>query len=73
MTKDERTQKEINTELLNERIRNIQLDVKEIKEILKTDYVTKDEYDPIKKLVYGLVGLILIGVVGALLSLVILQ
>ena len=34
-------------------------------------YVSKEEFDPIKKIVYGLVSLILIAVVGALLALVI--
>lgn len=34
-------------------------------------YVSKEEFEPIKKIVYGLVGLILVGVVGALLALVV--
>lgn len=34
-------------------------------------YVSKTEFEPIKKLAYGLVGLILTGVVGALITLVI--
>lgn len=34
-------------------------------------YVSKEEFDPIKKIVYGLTGLILVAVVGALLSLVV--
>lgn len=34
-------------------------------------YVSKEEFDPIKKIVYGLVSLILIAVVGALLALVV--
>jgi len=46
-------------------------EVTDIKNKLEESYVTKDEFDPIKKVVYGLVGLILTGVVGALLALVI--
>jgi tetrahydromethanopterin S-methyltransferase subunit G len=34
-------------------------------------YVSKEEFEPIKKIVYGLVGLILVGVVGAMVSLVV--
>lgn len=36
---------------------------------VSTHYVTKEEFGPIKNLVYGLVGLILVAVVGGLLSL----
>lgn len=34
-------------------------------------YVSKEEFEPIKKIVYGLVSLILVAVVGAVLALVI--
>ncbi len=56
----------------------IQTDLAYIKEKLNTvdqkvtaHYVSKEEFDPIKKIVYGMVSLILIAVVGALLALVI--
>lgn len=48
-------------------------DIHDIKSNVQQGYVTKDEFDPIKKIVYGLVGLILIAVVGALLSLVVVK
>lgn len=38
---------------------------------ISTHYVSRDEFEPIKRIVYGMVGLILIAVVGALVSLVI--
>jgi hypothetical protein len=38
---------------------------------LDAQYVTQDEFDPIRKLVYGIVGLILTAVVGALISVVV--
>lgn len=38
---------------------------------MKADYVSKEEYDPIKKLVYGTVGLIITAVATALISLLI--
>lgn len=37
---------------------------------ISTHYVSRDEFEPIKKIVYGMVGLILTAVVGALISLV---
>lgn len=38
---------------------------------LNSHYVTKEEFEPIKKVVYGLVSIILVAVVGAVVSLVI--
>lgn len=37
----------------------------------KSSYVSKEEFEPIKRLVYGVVGLVGVVVMGALLSLVI--
>jgi len=48
----------------------IRRDVSEIKQRLEGDYVTKEQFAPIQKLVYGLVSLILVAVVGALMALV---
>lgn len=44
--------------------------VKELNDKVDHNYVTKEEFAPIQKLVYGLVGLILVSVVVALLSLI---
>lgn len=56
----------------------IQTDLTYIKEKLNavdnkvsSHYVSKEEFEPIKKIVYGLVSLILIAVVGALVALVV--
>lgn len=48
-------------------------DISEIKNTVRHGYVTKEEFEPIKKIVYGLVGLILVSVVGAVVSLVVRQ
>lgn len=45
-------------------------DIKEIKDIINFRYVSKEEFDPIKKIVYGVVGLLLTAVVVALVALV---
>lgn len=65
--KDETNQ---NLAIVMTRIEDIKNDIKEIKETLKQDYVTRAEFGPVKTLVFGLVGLLLTGVVGALLTLV---
>jgi len=54
-------------------VRRIKTDVIEIKQRLDSKYVTKEEFDPVKKLVYGIVALILTAVMGALLGMVILK
>lgn len=52
----------------------IKRDIHEIKESmkeLKKTYVTQDEFEPVKKIVYGLVALILTSVIGGLLAIII--
>ena len=49
----------------------IKRDVADIKTTVQNSYVTKDEFEPIQKIVYGLVGLVLIAVAGGLISLVV--
>ena len=54
-------------------IDNIKSNVESIQKKLEADYVTQDQFEPIKRVVYGLVSIILISVVGALLTLVIIK
>ena len=56
----------------------IQTDLTYIKEKLNavdnkvsSNYVSKEEFEPIKNIVYGLVSLILVAVVGALVAIVV--
>lgn len=62
-----------NIEVIANDIAYIREDMHEIKATLKGSYVTKEEFEPIKKLVYGLVGLILVAVVGAVMGLVVIK
>lgn len=48
-------------------------EVEEIKETLKTNFVTKQEFWPVRALVYGFAALVFTSVVGALLALVIVR
>lgn len=56
----------------------LQTDVNYIKEKLNdidtkvsSGYVTKEEFDPIKKIVYGMVSIVLTAVIGAVVALVV--
>lgn len=55
--------------ILND-IQYIKDDVKEIKTSIQSNYVTKDQFDPVRRLVYGLVTVTLSSVVVAILALV---
>jgi hypothetical protein len=46
-------------------------DVLDIKSNLNNTYVTKDQFDPVKKLVYGMTSLILTAVIVAIMTLLI--
>lgn len=45
--------------------------INDIDSKVSSGYVTKEEFEPIKKIVYGVVSLILTAVVGAIVALVI--
>ena len=49
----------------------IEREVADIKSKLEGDYVTQDQFEPVKKIVYGLVAIVLGGAVTALISLII--
>ena len=55
---------------MDEKMSGINTSVTDIVEALKRGYVTVSEFDPVKKIVYGLVGAVLLGVMGAILGLV---
>jgi hypothetical protein len=57
--------------LVAQDVKYIQRDVMEIKSKLDQDYVSRAEFEPIKKIIYGLISLILVAVVGAVISLVV--
>lgn len=57
-------------EVIANDIQYIRRDVEEIKTKLDKEYVTQDQFDPIKKIVYGMVSVMLTTVVVGLLTLV---
>lgn len=75
MTQSTGQKNEIKLSVMSEQIRNMQIDIAEIKTSLhdlvaKIDstYVTKEELRPIKAITYGMVGAILMAVLGALIN-----
>lgn len=63
----------VSLEVMANDLKHISRDVTEIKSTLRGSYVTKDEFEPVKKLVYGLAGLVLTSVGVGVLGLVVLQ
>ncbi len=58
---------------LGKDISYIQLDIAEIKGIIKDipgKFVTKDQFDPVRNIVYGLIGILGVGTIGALLRMI---
>lgn len=56
---------------LDERTAGLVISVNEIKDKMEKHYVSINEFTPIKNLVYGMVGLILIAFIGALINIVV--
>jgi len=56
---------------LIERVAAVQEDVKEIKTSLKDEYVCNSEFAPVRNVVYSFIGVILLAVIGALVTLVV--
>jgi hypothetical protein len=63
----------INTKIavMTNDITYIRKSIDNIKERLEDDFVTKTEFNPVRMIVYSLVGLILMAAIGAILRLVI--
>jgi len=49
----------------------IEKEVKDIREKLEDDYVTQDQFEPVKNIVYGMISVVLLAVIGAVVALVI--
>lgn len=64
---------EISDALIKQDLEYIARSVNKIEKKLEDDYVTKTEFDPIQRLVYGMVGLVMVTVLGALLAMVVIR
>ena len=52
-------------------LKHMNSNVEKLERLIQANYITQAEFKPIRLIVYGMTGLILTGVVGALLALVI--
>lgn len=64
-------EQEIDAGRLASDIEYIKRDIGEIKDALAQGYVTQEEFKPVKALVYGVAGIILTAVIGAIVALVV--
>lgn len=63
----------INMKVMANDLGYVRKDISDIKVKLESHYITKSEFAPVKAVVFGLVGIILIGVMGAIIALVIIK
>lgn len=72
MKTDQKQQNSIETTVavILTKVNYIEAEVKDIRAKLEKEYVTQDQFEPIRKVVYGLVSITLLSVVGAVIALV---
>jgi hypothetical protein len=46
-------------------------EIDEIKEKLEKKYVSQEQFDPVKRIVYGMVTIVLVSIVGSVIALVV--
>ena len=64
---------ETKMEVALEQLVRVREDLKELHNKIDNNYVTRIEFEPVRNIVYGLVSLLLTGVIGGLLMMVIKQ
>lgn len=57
-----------NIEFIKEEIKEVKKELSAVKKIIKEDYVHRKEFEPIKKIVYGMVTIMFLAVIGAIMS-----
>lgn len=73
MTEERRKEHEHDTLLavMASNIENIKIQIAKLEGMMENKFVTKEEFEPIKKIVYGLVALVMTSVFVAILALII--
>ena len=72
----DRLDKVINNDLIIYKLDEMKRDISDLKREMKennNELVTKTEFNPVRNIVYGMVGLILIGVLSAIIALVVIR
>jgi len=72
MPKKQQTNNQISVDIavMAEKVNNIDKVVSEIKGKLEKNYVTLEQFTPVKNIAYGIVSTFLLAIIGALVSLV---
>lgn len=70
MEKREEKNLQTNIAIILTKVEYIEAEIKAIKEKLEKEYVTTDMFEPVQKIVYGLVSVILLAVIGAVVALI---
>ena len=55
---------------LVEKVSNIDIKTDRIEQKLEMHYVTQDQFEPVKRIVYGLVGVVLLTVAAAIMAII---
>lgn len=72
----DRLDKATNNDLIIYKLDEMKRDISDLKREMKennNELVTKTEFNPVRNIVYGMVGLILIGVLSAIIALVVIR
>jgi len=65
------SRQEVDIALIAKDMAQVKETVRDIKSKLDADYVTRTEFEIVQKIVYGMVGVVLLGVLGAVIKLII--
>jgi thiosulfate reductase cytochrome b subunit len=72
MAKDKESEQTI-IALMGRDIKEIRHDVSDMQENIHENYITRIEFDPVQKIIYGIVGVVLLTVLSALVALVVVK
>jgi hypothetical protein len=68
---EERRKDNIQLALLTQEVSYIKTTVIETKALIEQKYVTKEQFEPVRNIVYGMVAVVLLAVLGGLITLVV--
>lgn len=67
------TQMAVDQAVILNKITNVERRVENIEKKIESEYVTQDQFAPVKNVVFGMVGIILTAVIGGLVGLIVIK
>lgn len=61
---------DVNIAVIQSNLVDIKEDVHDIKTKLESEYITKAEFEPVKRIVYGVIGILGVATLGAIFKLI---